>query len=36
VCTKVSDYCKTWDNTSGKCLSCYGGFSLSSGICRIA
>lgn len=33
VCVKVSDQCQTWDPKSGVCITCYGGYSLSNGVC---
>jgi hypothetical protein len=32
VCVAVSDLCRTW-GTTGACLSCYAGYSLSQGQC---
>ena len=36
VCTAVSPYCKTHDNTNGQCLTCYQGYSLNNGACELA
>jgi len=33
VCTAVSDQCQTWDPKYGVCLSCYGGYTLTNGVC---
>lgn len=33
VCTPVSDYCNTYDLSSGNCTSCYQGFVLQQGYC---
>lgn len=35
TCVKVSDQCKTWSETNGECLSCYGGYSVYKGDCVI-
>lgn len=32
-CVQVSDLCATWDEVTGKCLTCYGGYTLSEGAC---
>jgi hypothetical protein len=34
-CLVVSAQCKTWDETSGLCTSCYGGYTLTDGVCHI-
>lgn len=34
VCQPVSDLCYTWD-AQGSCLSCYGGYIISNGVCSI-
>lgn len=34
-CVAVSDQCNTWDNTTGDCLTCYGGYTLSAGKCIV-
>lgn len=26
ICKQVSDFCRTWDQWNGNCLTCYGGF----------
>jgi hypothetical protein len=36
VCTKVDDQCREWSTTDAKCTSCYPGYSLLSGSCRIS
>lgn len=34
LCTQVSDFCATWDNKTGACLSCYPGYgSPVKGVC---
>ena len=33
LCIAVSDYCRTWDNYDGFCLTCYKGYSLLNGDC---
>ena len=33
ICTQVDSSCKTWDNLSGVCTSCYPGYSLSANSC---
>lgn len=33
VCFQVSDYCQTWNNSTGNCTSCYQGYQLSQGAC---
>lgn len=33
VCTKVSDQCRTWSNTTGACLTCYDGYRLYGSTC---
>lgn len=30
-CVNVSDQCNTWNETTGACTSCYGGYTLTSG-----
>lgn len=35
ICQQVNDQCETWDQTSGECLTCYGGYYLSQGNCVI-
>ena len=32
-CAKVSDFCRTWDQNNGNCLTCYTGFELINGSC---
>lgn len=32
-CLQVSDFCNTYDNNTGKCLTCYRGYSLRDGEC---
>lgn len=34
-CIAVNDLCNTWDETSGACTSCYGGYKLADGVCII-
>lgn len=34
-CVAVSDQCKTWDNSTGDCTSCYDGWTLASGQCSV-
>ena len=36
VCVGVSDYCNTWDQYEGVCLTCYKGYNLNSGVCAPA
>lgn len=33
-CVAVSDLCNTWDSTTALCTSCYGGYTLVSGVCK--
>lgn len=33
ICAPVSDQCRTWDETTGACLTCYQAFDLSQGAC---
>lgn len=33
TCSGVSDYCKSYDNSTGLCTSCYQGYGLSNGTC---
>lgn len=35
VCVQVDPQCKTYDNTTGACLSCYAGYYLSQGQCLV-
>jgi hypothetical protein len=35
VCQVVSDLCSTWSESTGACLSCYGGYVLNGGVCEI-
>jgi hypothetical protein len=30
ICQPVSDYCRTWDSSTGACLTCYNGYLLNS------
>lgn len=32
-CVAVSDLCATWDEVTGACTSCYGGYNLAEGVC---
>ena len=34
LCIPVSDYCRTWDNFDGFCLTCYAGYDLMEGRCE--
>jgi hypothetical protein len=36
ICQQVSPLCKTYDNSTGNCLSCYLGYALIEGKCTIA
>lgn len=36
VCVAVSDQCNNFDSSSGNCLSCYGGYTLTNGSCVIS
>lgn len=36
ICVAVSDQCNTFDSTSGKCLSCFGGYTLTKGSCVVS
>lgn len=36
ICAVVNPLCNTFDLTSGNCLSCYQGYSLSSGTCVVS
>lgn len=33
LCIAVSDFCRTWDNYDGFCLTCYKGYNLMNGEC---
>ena len=35
ACKAVSDQCKTWNVSTGACLSCYDGWTLSNGACVV-
>jgi hypothetical protein len=35
VCTAVSPYCQTYDNSNGLCTSCFTGYGLSNGSCNL-
>jgi hypothetical protein len=35
VCVAVSDQCATWNQTNGFCLTCYGGYVLTNGVCAV-
>lgn len=32
-CLAVSDQCKTWNDSTGECTSCYDGWNLNTGKC---
>jgi hypothetical protein len=32
-CAQVSDFCNTWDESTGDCVTCYDGFKLEVGAC---
>ena len=34
-CLPVSDQCKTWDDTTAECTSCYQGWNLDDGECTL-
>jgi hypothetical protein len=34
-CVNVSDTCQTWDNITGACTSCYGGYTIENGGCVV-
>lgn len=34
-CMQVNDLCRTWNDESGECLSCYGGYTLDAGNCFV-
>ncbi len=34
-CKAVSDLCKTWSLTTAECLSCYDGYTLTGGVCKV-
>lgn len=34
-CKQVSDLCNTWDAVTGACVTCYGGYKISSGTCVV-
>lgn len=34
-CVAVSDQCKTWDDTTAACTSCYDGWTLADGACTV-
>ena len=34
VCRQVSDDCKTYNNNTGLCVTCYPSFELLDGVCR--
>ena len=35
ICTPVSDLCKTYNNITGFCLSCFKGYALANGTCIV-
>ena len=35
VCAPVGDQCATWNDVTGECLTCYGGYILNNGQCII-
>jgi hypothetical protein len=36
VCVQVSDLCASYNATSGACLTCFQGFSLTNGVCAVS